>query len=189
MCVTVNIEKGAARFELVLNSQNTKVADNDTEGRGTFISVIERLTTAVKVNTSNGFGVELLDLSKFDSRLTLCLNSIQRKYFSLSDEGAAKFHFFKKSEEPKDQERYQRMLSNYWKEQIDNKNASEGGQIIFVDADEFVETAEFKALLKTDKVNYYVILAKENAAAMQKGEETIYEFEAVEDKWVLKAVE
>ena len=189
MCVTVNIEKGAVKFALVLNGQNTVVADNASGGRSTLLSTIERLTTAVKVNTSNKYGVELLDAGKFDSRLTLCQNSIQRKYFSLSDEGAAKFHYFKRSEDLKDKERYQRVLNNYWKEQIENKKASEGGQIIFVDADEFIETVEFQALRAVDKVNYYVVLSKKGISELQGAEETVYKFEVCEDKWILKPAE
>lgn len=189
MGVNVKIASGGITFDLTLEEQHSILFRNDEEASQKLIEFVSRVTKAVNLETSNGFGVEILDLSKFDTESNWCLRALQKKYFGISDEGKERFEFFKVSTNPKDKERYQRMLEGYWKSYTEEKKNSDGGKVIFVIVDNFIKTAEFRTLYQADKINYYVLMTKGDLRKFGFEEETVYEFENVENVNRLKRTE
>lgn len=186
MCVNVKIQYGSDVFALSLENQHTAVVENGTAGCAKLVEIVGRMTKAVQIETSNEFGVEFLDISKFDNQLGGCLRNVQKKFFGISEEGEERFKFFRCSTQPKDKERYQRMLEGYWKPTLEEKKKEEGGKIIIVDADDFVRSAEFRAMCNSDRTNYYVILLRRKLRGGTYEAESFYEFEVVEDAYQLK---
>lgn len=189
MGVNVKIESGGIQFELALEEQHSILFRNDVEIADKLVEFVSRVTKAVHVEVSNGFGVELLDISKFDSMSNWCTRSLQKKYFGASDEGRDRFELFRVSTTPKDKERYQRMLEGYWKAYTEEKRDSDGGKIFFVVADNFLKEPEFRALYRSDRINYYVLLTKGDLRKFGYEEEVIYELETEENVSRLKRTE
>ena len=189
MGVNVKIESGGVAFDLELEDQHIILFRNEAEVSEKLVEFVSRVTNAVHVETSNGFGVELMDISKFDSLSNWCQRSLQKKYFGVSDEGKDRFELFRVSSTPKDKERYQRMLEGYWKAYTDEKRDSDGGKIFFVVVDSFIKEPEFRALYRSDRSNFYVMMTKGDLRKFGYEEETVYEFENVENVNHLKRTE
>ncbi len=189
MGVNVKIESGGIAFELALEEQHIILFRNEEERAQKLLEFVSRITKAVHLETSNGYGVEVMDISKFDSLSGWCTRSLQKKYFGASDEGKDRFDLFRVSTTPKDKERYQRMLEGYWKAFTEEKRDSDGGKIFFVVADSFLKEPEFRALYRSDKVNYYILMTKGDLRKFGYEEEVVYEFETEENLSRLKRTE